>query len=190
MSIEVLAKDIRSKAEQIEEKEELAYIEQKKALDDEYSTALKQLEKELDEEYSNEIRLKLDAVKTSYAKEIREVELLAREKVMEMIFSKAYSSLLELSSEEKKEIYSSFFKFLKKSGFKAETVLCESSDVPIVKELASKSGLEIVEGESEGLIFERKAGRERLDFSFKTLLREFFSEREGEIQEMAFGERR
>lgn len=186
MSIDILSRDLLQKAEVEKEIIETEISKEIKILNENSNQNILSFKDKLKAKYDADILNQKEKILGSFKRESKKEILEVKTKLMEEVYFETYDELCSLQTEEKIILFTKIINSVKKSEFKFEKIICSKKDSKIVKELCNSNIKLELEEEMHGLIFSGNLGKEILDQTFKTLIKEAFEKTESKIQKTIF----
>ncbi len=187
MSLDILSKDILHKAEEHKKNLDIKFQEESSKLEEESKELILKFKNKLKNKSEIELKLNKDKIIGSSKRDAKKLILETKTNLMEESFNLAYNKILNLKTDEKNKILSSLIKQAKQL-IEFDLIECNKKDLKFIKEsLLKNNQIKIKAKENiEGLIFYSKNETEKLDFTLKTILIEFFENEEDKIQNKLF----
>lgn len=185
MSLNNLSKDILLKAEVEKDKIHEQLKANKDALENEFDLKLNSFKDLECSKHKSNIDLNSQKILSFYKKESRKIVLFAKSKIIEDLLDEILDELKELKNADKQIL---FEKLIQKAKILIdfENVICNKSDLRLVKNILPEN-IKITSVEKQnGLIFESKEGKEILDMTYENLFTEILSENEDKLQKKLF----
>lgn len=186
MSIDIISRDILQKANTEKDLIETEFSKEISILEENNKNSIDSFKEKLKAKYELDVSNQKEKILGLYRKESKKEILKVRNQLVKETYDEVFDELSMMKGEEKSKLLSSIINSAKKSGFKFEKIICSKKDSKIVKEIIEKEiSITIIE-DMEGLIFVAKSGKEILDMTFQTLLKEAFEKTESKIQKTLF----
>ena len=186
MSIDILSRDLLQKAEAEKETIETELSKELKILKENSNQNIASFKEKLKAKYEEDISNQKEKILGSFKRESKKEILEVKTKLIEEVYFETYEELCLLKTEEKSKFLKNIINSVKKNGFKFDKIICSKKDSKLVKEICDTNIKLQLEEEMNGLVFSSNSGKEILDMTFKTLLKEAFEKTEGKIQKTLF----
>lgn len=182
MTLELISKDIFSRADakiQSLEEEKTRQIEQAKALSEK---ELKKFKDKLQSNLDEDIKQYKEKILGNYQREAKKIVLQAKVEVFNEVYKNTLDELSGMSDLDKKSLYKRLISIAKEQ-LDLGIIICSRNDKKLVEELSTKDiKINVEENLAGGLKFESSDSKQLLNLSFQSLVDDYISENNEEIQ--------
>jgi len=186
MSIDILSKDIlleaQNKKQILEDELKEEFFKSEKNLKNE----LEIFKSNLKTKFNNDLIIEKEKIIGSAKKDANKIILETKNKLLKQVFNETLESLnnlnkydRELSLKLRLNSASKLMKFQK--------IICSKKDLTFIKSIVDKNVEVKLEDDIEGLKFIGNSGKEILDFTNLTIIREAYENIEDKLQTILFG---
>lgn len=184
MSIDILSKDILSKAEDEKKLIEKAAEEEMSKLQEEFNTKIGDFKKSLFDKHEKEVSYQREKILGEYKKDSKRVVLDVKTKLLDEIYSDVLETLKSMKGDEKREFYQKVINSV--TDFDYKCVKTSKKDSKILRELLPKEVKVSIDDTVCGTVFISSDEKQIVDMTIESILKYAYEDVEEEIQEVLF----
>lgn len=185
MSLDILSRDILLKAQIEKDQFDLELKEEFSDAELACSSKVDIFKSKLAEKYDSDLKIQKEKILGSFKKDAKKEVLLSKSILLNKVYSQVLENFENLKKDQKEE-------FLKKLILRAsdiikfDTIICSKKDYKFVKTCVSKDVKIIIDELLLGLKFIGNEGKEILDLTYLSLLKEVYDTVEDKVQNVLF----